>query len=46
MVRKWATTTLEVVGFAVIVAGVSLISPVAGVIAGGFALVLVGWLAG
>jgi hypothetical protein len=42
MIRKWATTLLEVAGLALIVAGISELSPIAGLIAGGFALILLG----
>ena len=42
MIRKWVTTLLEVSGIALIVAGVSEVSLVAGLIAGGCALILLG----
>lgn len=42
MIRKWATTALEVTGLALIVAGISGVSLTAGLIAGGFALILLG----
>ena len=44
MSRKWITTALEVTGMALIVAGVTILLPVAGLIAGGIALVLIGVL--
>jgi hypothetical protein len=43
--RAALTTALEVVGLASISAGCWLISPVSGLIAGGSALVLIGWRA-
>ena len=42
MYRKQITTALEVTGMALIVAGVTILLPVAGLIAGGIALVLIG----
>ena len=42
MIRKWLTTTLEVLGFGLIAAGFAIISPVAGLIAAGVALILIG----
>ena len=44
MYRKWITTALEVTGMAAIVAGVTILLPVAGLIAAGIALVLIGVL--
>ncbi len=43
--RAALTTALEVVGLATISAGCWLITPVAGLIAAGSALVLIGWRA-
>lgn len=44
--RDVLTTVLEVAGLAAIVAGAATIDPSAGLIAGGCAAVLIGWLAG
>ena len=44
MSRKLLTTGLEVLGMALIVAGATLLMPVAGLIVGGIALVLIGAL--
>ena len=44
MSRKQITSALEVTGMVLIVAGVTLLLPVAGLIAGGLALVLIGAL--
>lgn len=43
--RAALTTALEVTGLAAIAAGFALVSPVLGLIAGGSALVLIGWRA-
>ncbi len=45
-VRKWSTTVLEIVGFALVVTGIWEVSAVAGVISAGVACVVVGWLLG
>ena len=42
MLRKWLTTSLEVLGFGLIVGGFAVISPVAGLIVAGVALILLG----
>jgi len=42
VIRKWLTTTLEVLGFGLMVGGFAIISPVAGLIAAGVALILIG----
>ena len=44
MLRKWLTTSLEILGFALIVGGFAVVSPVAGLIAAGVALILLGVL--
>ena len=44
MLRKWLTSSLEVLGFGLIVGGFAVISPVAGLIAAGVALILLGVL--
>ena len=42
MLRKWLTTLLEVIGMALIVTGIFELSPIAGLVAAGFALILLG----
>ena len=42
MLRKWLTTLMEVAGLALIVTGIWTVLPTAGLIAGGFALILLG----
>ena len=44
MLRKWATTSLEIAGFALIVVGIWTVSLTAGLIAAGAALILLGVL--
>ncbi len=44
VLRKRITTALEVTGMALIVAGFTILAPIAGLIAGGIALVLIGAL--
>lgn len=46
MSRSKATTALEILGFAAISAGITLISVPFGIIAAGCACILVGYLAG
>ena len=42
MLRKWLTTLSEVSGLALIVTGIAEVSSIAGLIAGGSALILLG----
>lgn len=45
MSKQQVTTAVELIGMALIVAGAAIIMPVAGLITGGFALILIGALA-
>ena len=42
MLRKWATSVLEIAGFALIVSGMWTVSVTAGLVTAGAALVLIG----